>query len=172
MQQYYTGIGSRDTPEAVLTRIKIGAENMAGGGWILRSGGASGADDAFEIGCKNAGGKKEIYLPKHFHNGRAHGGDYYDCTILPNWDEAFKIAKAFHPKWKRLGYYGQCLMGRNSYQVLGMDLNTKSDVVLCWTADGATTSTTWDTGGTGQAIRIANAHGIRVRNLANEGIIG
>lgn len=171
MPRHYAGVGARDTPQDVLARIITGAENMANEGWVLRSGGAIGADDAFETGCKNVGGKKEIYLPKDYHNGRRAGGDYYDCTVLLNWNEAFKIASEFHPNWYGLVYFVKCLMGRNVYQILGQDLETPVELVLCWTPDGATTKTTRATGGTGQAIRIANAHGIRVRNLQKESVI-
>ena len=40
--------------------------------------------------------------------------------------------------------------------------------MLCWTPDGAIAPEhcTRDTGGTGQAIRVAGAHGVRVFNLA------
>lgn len=42
--------------------------------------------------------------------------------------------------------------------------------VLCWTPDGAAEGieTSRATGGTGQAIRLASAHGIPVYNLARE----
>ena len=171
MSKYYAGVGSRDTPSDVLARITIGAENMANGGWILRSGGATGADDAFERGCINAGGQKEIYLPKDYHNGRRAFGDYYDCTAFPNWREAYTLAAEFHPNWHGLGYFTKCLMGRNVYQVLGQDLMTPVELLLCWTPDGATIGPTRATGGTGQAIRIANAHSISVRNLQKETVI-
>jgi hypothetical protein len=38
--------------------------------------------------------------------------------------------------------------------------------VLCWTPDGAIDKTGKKTGGTGQAIRLAVAHGVPVYNLA------
>jgi hypothetical protein len=38
--------------------------------------------------------------------------------------------------------------------------------VLCWTANGSTDGLQRDTGGTGQALRIAAAHGIQIFNLA------
>jgi len=49
---------------------------------------------------------------------------------------------------------------------MGVDLKTPVSFVLCWTPDGAETTTDPDhTGGTGQAIRIANANAIPVFNL-------
>ncbi len=58
-------------------------------------------------------------------------------------------------------------MARNCYQVLGEDLSTPVDFVVCWTPDGAESETSRKTGGTGQAIRIAADLGIRVYNLKN-----
>lgn len=68
---------------------KIG-EILAKKNFILRSGGASGADSAFENGCDIQNGKKEIYLPwKNFNNNSSKL--YYIS------DKAKQIAKEFHP---------------------------------------------------------------------------
>lgn len=59
----YAGVGSRSTPPSILKLMHAFAKLVAGkGDWILRSGGAIGADLAFELGCNEEGGKKEIYL--------------------------------------------------------------------------------------------------------------
>jgi hypothetical protein len=50
-------------------------------------------------------------------------------------------------------------MTRNTYQILGQDCRTKSDFVVCYTADGKAS------GGTGQALRIAIAEKIPIFNL-------
>ena len=51
MTMYYAGIGSRETPKVVCDMMyKIGAAH-ADLGLTLRSGGAIGADIAFERGC-------------------------------------------------------------------------------------------------------------------------
>lgn len=47
------------------------------------------------------------------------------------------------------------------YQVLGYDLKTPSDMVICWTKDGGAS------GGTGQALRIAKDYNIPIYNLYN-----
>lgn len=58
---YYAGIGAREiTPELREEFISIG-QTLAERGLILRSGGAEGADKAFEDGCRIANGKKEIF---------------------------------------------------------------------------------------------------------------
>ncbi|MBU2765847.1 hypothetical protein HAP94_06475 [Acidithiobacillus ferrivorans] len=134
-------------------------------GYTLLSGGAAGADEAFEEGCRQQGcfGKREIYLPwpgfRHL-KGR-------HCVTLPS-AEAFRVAEAVHPAWKRLNDTAQALMARNSHQVLGADLRSPVDFVVCWTPDGCESEATRSrtTGGTGQAIALADRWGIPVVNLA------
>jgi hypothetical protein len=50
-------------------------------------------------------------------------------------------------------------MARNCQQVLGQNLNLPVDFVVCWTKDGG------KTGGTGQALRIADDLNIPIYNL-------
>jgi hypothetical protein len=52
-------------------------------------------------------------------------------------------------------------MTRNMMQVLGKNLDTPVDFVVCWTKNGK------DIGGTGAAIRCAWDHSIPVYNLYN-----
>jgi len=146
---YYTGIGSRETPEEVLSLFTIVGEFLAKKGYILRSGGAKGADKAFEVGCDKAKGKKEIYLPwRKFENSNS--------NLIVKDKRAFDIAKQFHPYWHNLSNGAKKLQARNSHQVLGQDLSTLSKFVICWTQSGS------GRGGTGQAIRIAKYYDIPV----------
>lgn len=151
---YYTGIGSRETPGDVLSVMTDIARKLSRKGYILRSGGAEGADTAFELGAKN--NLMEIYIPWEGFNGRKEDGTSY---IIPPYNDYY-IYK-YHPKSNKLTTTGRMFMSRNTYQVLGMDLNTPSDFVVCWTKDGGFT------GGTGQALRIAQDHGIKIYNLFN-----
>jgi len=152
--KYYTGIGARKTNQKVLNYMQNLAEILAQKDYILRSGGAYGSDTAFEIGCDRVNGKKEIYLPwKEFENNKS---SLYD---LPNKYEASIIAKKHHPSWDILSNAVKSMHTRNTYQVLGQDLNTPSLFVICWT-DG--------TGGTMQALRIAKTLNIPIFNLKLE----
>lgn len=153
----YAGIGSRATPPEVLARIKRIAARLEERGYTLRSGGADGADSAFEAGCA----RKEIFLPWPGFNGRTSSFD------MPS-QAALDIASVLHPTFRRLAEPARKLMGRNSHQVLGMDLRTTADFVIAWTADGAESEQerTPATGGTGQAIALASRWGIPVFNLA------
>lgn len=156
----YAGIGSRETPPDVLDLMRRLAGLLGSLGFTLRTGGADGADTAFEQGA--TGGMTEVFLPWPGFNG------YQPLTMLrrPKAPEAYRIAAAAHPGWHRLGDAAKSLHARNAHQVLGADLKAPAALVLCWTRDGATEKTTSRTGGTGQAIRIAVAHGVPVYNLA------
>ena len=68
------------------------------------------------------------------------------------------MAAKFHPNWNRLSKGAKALHARNCHQVLGSDLSTPSEFIVCWRQN---------TGGTMQAVRIAEHYGIRVYNLAN-----
>lgn len=144
----YTGVGSRKTPAWALELMKKMAAKLSADGWVLRSGGADGADSAFEVG---AGDRKEIYRAHH-------------CT-----PEAMAVAAKFHPAWHRCGAFARKLHGRNSFQVLGRDLNAPSAFLVCWTEDGCCrhADRSIRTGGTGTAISIADAHGVEILNLQN-----
>lgn len=118
-------------------------------GYTLRSGGAAGADTAFFLGAEGVG-SVELWLPWVGYND----GD----GRLPTPD-AFKMARLYHPAWWRCGPGAQKLHARNVHIVLGADLASPVDFVLCWTADGKAT------GGTGEALRIAEHKGIPIFNL-------
>lgn len=155
----YAGIGSRETPPEILRLMSRVAMRLADRGYVLRSGGAAGADAAFEAG---SGFASEIYLPWRGFND--HESPLFEPTA-----DAFKLAANLHPNWSRLDERSRCLMARNGHQVLGLDLRSPVDFVVCWTPDGCETEAQRGhrTGGTGQAIALANRHDIPVFNLAN-----
>lgn len=150
----YTGVGSRETPTEILdffTRISFWLGRQ---GWILRSGGAGGADSAFEQGAIRAEAAKEIYLPWGRFNGNP--SRLFD---LDTGNAAAQIAAGVHPAWGRLTQGAKKLHARNVFQVLGADLMTPSKFLICWTSGGL------DTGGTRTAIVLAKQHGIPVFNF-------
>lgn len=159
----YTGIGSRETPSEIMSLMIEIAHRLAKLEYTLRSGGADGADTAFEKGCDLARGTKEIYLPwKGFNNNQSKLFD-----IPP---KAALIASETHPRWKYLRLPIQKLMARNTLQILGMNVETPTEFVICWTSDGCVNNDqrTKETGGTGQAIALAASLGIPVYNLQRE----
>lgn len=150
----YTGIGARNTPSDVLPRMRSLGRFMATWGHTLRSGGANGADLAFEQGCESQNGKMEIYLP--FPKFNMNPSPLFGST-----KEARMLAKEFHPAWNNLGNLGREFMARICYQVLGKDLKTPTDFLICWTPNGKIT------GGTGQALRMAEHYRIPIINLGS-----
>lgn len=153
----YAGIGSRETPQHVLSMMIDIGRICAEKGDILRSGAAGGADSAFEAGCDQAGGPKQIYIPwDGFANRRTKQDPF---LIVGGTTAAQNIAEQFHPNWAACSRGARALHARNVMQVLGHDLNTPADLIICWTKNGA------GQGGTGQALRIARHYNIKIHDL-------
>ena len=161
----YAGIGSRETPDEVWRWMEQLGYEFAIKGYNLRSGGAPGADTAFEKGCDRGSGEKEIYLP--WKNFNKNPSQLFNVT-----PEAIKLAETFYPNPKvfEVKPYIAKLMGRNCQQVFGENLDSPVDFVVCWTADGCESieDRTKETGGTGQAISIASVYCIPVYNVKND----
>lgn len=149
--KYYAGIGSRSTPPYICLLMKEIAHALEKRGYILRSGGAEGADASFEAGVGSTA--KEIYLPWPGFNGNKSFLNYTS-------KEAMAMAAKYHPAWDQCSQGAKKLHARNCHQILGMDLATPSDFVICWTPGGQLK------GGTAQALRIALDLDIRIYNLA------
>jgi len=155
----YAGIGARKTPEELLPKLTAAAASLAEAGVGLRSGGSWGADQAFYDGWQKVGKDElvEVFVPYSGFRGfvSTHGNRVFG----PPSKEARALAREFHPNWANVGDTGRMYLARNGYQVLGPDLKSPSDFVLCWTPGGE------EIGGTAQAIRVARGHGIPVINL-------
>lgn len=146
----YTGIGSRETPQEILADMTRYARELSSMGYLLRSGGAPGADTAFELGATH----KQIFLPWDGFNGKKK--DDINYFVAPYRDD---FVEKYHPKPSALSQAGRKLMSRNANQVLGYNFKTPTEFILCWTKDGKAS------GGTGFAIRMAMDLGITVYNL-------
>ena len=149
MTRFYAGVGSRQTPPDILSRMKTIAQDLSRKGWVLRSGGAEGADTAFEIG---AGSKKEIFLPWKGFNGNDSG--FHNPTL-----GAYKLAESVIPWWGTMSDGAKKLHARNAHQVFGWTLKEPVEFVLCWTQGGE------PKGGTRTAIVLAHQANIPVINL-------
>ncbi len=146
-KKYYSGVGSRKTPQHVRFRMEEIAKKLEKKSYILRSGGAKGADSAFERGVSNPK-NKEIFRPA-------------DCEP---WclEMVAKYVPSNRPPLERMQPYIQNLLGRNMKQLLGNDGKTPVEFVVCYTEDGK------DSGGTGYAIRAAKDNNIPIYNLFSE----
>lgn len=111
----YAGIGSRKTPPEILKIMRLVGELMAENDWVLRSGAAKGADLAFEEGCDKVKGAKEIFLPWKGYNENKSPLflDGSPCNKVKK--DAFALAEKYR------------------FQVLGIDLATPIQLIVCWT---------------------------------------
>ena len=73
--------------------------------------------------------------------------------------ETERIASEVHPAWNRCNEWARGMHSRNCHQILGYDLQSPVDAVICWTPDGNVV------GGAATAIRIAMKYDIPVFNL-------
>lgn len=136
------GIGSRETPGEVLAVLKFAGAALAAAGHRGTSGGAPGADSAFEEGFRSV--------------NPALLRSYSAADATP---AALDLAARYHPAWGRCSDYAKRLHARNGLIALGDALCQPVDAILCWTPGGRVT------GGTGQALRIAEDWRIPVFNL-------
>ena len=148
MQLYYAGIGARKTPDDICQQVTNLATLLEEAGFILRSGGALGADTAFEDGVKDPH-NAQIFLPWANFNRSA-------SALYPPTHDAYKLAEKYHPAWHRCNDTARAFHARNSHQILGQHLDMPVGMVICWTINGE------GQGGTGQALRIAEDHDIPI----------
>jgi hypothetical protein len=129
----YAGIGSRSAPADVLALMRRIAAALAHRGHVLRTGGAPGADSAFEAGARDARGLLGMYLPWRGFEQRTDRVILHEPTT-----QAYEFAPRFHPAWSGLRRGPRALIARNVHQVLGSTCDRPVRFVLCWTEDGAT----------------------------------
>lgn len=159
---YYAGVGSRETPKEFLYQMELVAKQLCNKGFILRSGGAIGADTAFATG---AGDRAVIYRPSTDKRQNPPKNHKKVNDLLE--EKCRDIVSKTHKKWKKLDEYSQALHARNVCQVIGHDYEKsfadKSLFVLCWTPikDGV------PKGGTATAIKVAEKYCIPVINMYN-----
>lgn len=166
MYKSYAGIGSRKTPAECCAVFAALAGRLGQAGWTLRSGRAVGADSAFECGARAVRGSCEIFLPnKHNYMTMAQIAQEHPEP----WDQTCYIdevtgsvlgckiiARLLHPNGKNLDPYALELHARNTYQIIGQNLNSPVQFVACWTEGGR------GEGGTGQALRLAKMLNIHI----------
>jgi hypothetical protein len=154
----YAGIGSRSTPSHILAIMQEIGRSMARLGWVLRSGNCVGADQTFQRGANQVDPKLvELYLPWRGYEAEhiAVGNGVYTPGSL-----AYRIAAEYHPAWEKCSQGARAMHARNVQIVLGAELDRPVDLVICWTPGGKAV------GGTAMGMRLAQAYGITVYNLA------
>lgn len=163
MNNYYTGIGSRETPKDILELMEKIALKLKEGGLTLRSGGAPGADTYFH---KGASSSADIYLPWNGFNScwENQSTAFKDVSNYTNKEMACEIAGKIHPAWGNCNRVVRKFHTRNVYQILGADLRQPSRFVIYWAPekDGKIS------GGTATAVNLAKKENIQTFNLLFE----
>jgi ribA/ribD-fused uncharacterized protein len=181
----YAGIGSRETPQDVCDDMTAIARVLEARGHTLRSGFAKAADTAFELGTTRDD-LREIFAP-----WKGFGADPNSKYDKDRWEQIYRheritgkpftpakahmltgqierqaaeMASKHHPKWDEMGNGPRMLHTRNMGQVYGPRLDQPARFEMAFTVDGKAS------GGTGQAIRVAESAGIPVLNLHDQRI--
>jgi len=159
---HYAGIGSRETPLGTRNLMTAVAKRLSRLGYTLRSGGADGADSAFQAGADLSW----IFYKDHILRWTPEERIEYNAEDILFMDG---FVTRYHPVPHALKGEVRKLLRRNTLQVMnysrdGFEL-PRVDFVLCWTPDGSLDGASRSDGGTGQALRISRHHGIPVFNL-------
>jgi len=176
------GIGSRSTPLGTLKDIEELTRRISKDPTIIiRTGGATGADQSFMHGAKD--GKLEIYLPWKDYEQDEIAKYIGKAQIMWNpTKEAYALAEKVHPAWRFLKPGAYPLMARNCHIILGNKLGEPVKLVLCFQHNCPTfkedkfrlTDKTLREinqnrirGGTLMGIRLAKKYGIPIINFWN-----
>ena len=103
----------------------------------------------------------EVYVADQ-HNIRRSTLPRKHLAIVRNKDlisETERIASEVHPAWDRCNEWARGMHSRNCHQILGYDLQSPVDAVICWTPDGKIV------GGTATALKLSMKAGIPIFNL-------
>lgn len=148
MSKIYAGIGSRSSPDSIRSNIRDLVYRLNDLKYTLRSGGAPGADSYFEEFARY----KEIYLPWiGFNNSNS---QFTKPTA-----EAMVMASNRIWGFKNKSNGARLLLARNMHQILGSDLKSPVEFVICWTPGGGLV------GGTSHALKLASDNNIPIYNI-------
>ncbi len=172
----YAGIGSRATPRDVLTGMADVAQVLGHAGFALSTGGAHGADRAFEAGALRTDAPVTVHTPWPGYNGYRPGRDpESDIDVVhPSPGDAVRgrsflhLARKHHPAWDRCRRGARALFLRN-VSILAGALDDDGTVlpvraVIAWNPSGRAHGR--EAGGTGHTLRVAAELGIPVVNLS------
>ena len=172
--KYYTGVGSRETPDEELRLMRAAARKLNTEGWTLRSGAAPGADVAFQQGAVDRfleEGFVEtkhppiVYLPWESFESKTQQNlpaQYVDAGRHSLWQKARNIVSDVHPAWDKCSGGAKALHTRNVFQVLGDDLDTPSSFCILWAEPSGESCVK---GGTNTAYQLCLRYNIPVFNL-------
>jgi len=170
----YTAVGSREAPRSILRLMSDLSYQLAKDGWTACGGEAEGSDEAFINGVKRywdeAGYQPhllETYIPREGSRGvySSDGPHVYCFDNLPHQILAERIAEYIHPAWDKCNEWARKLHRRNPYQVLGKDLASPTQALICWAKPDGKGSIR---GGTRTSWELAKANNVPCINLYYE----
>ena len=172
----YAGVGSRATPREVLAGMSDVAQVLGDAGLALSTGGADGADKAFEAGALRTDAPVTVHTPWPGYNGYRPGRDpESDIDVIhPKAGDAVRgmsflhLARKHHPAWDRCRRGARALFLRN-VSILAGALDDDGAVlpvraVIAWNPNGSAHGRA--AGGTGHTLRVAAELNIPVVNLS------
>ena len=172
----YAGVGSRRTPRDVLDAMGDIAQTLGDAGAALSTGGAHGADKAFETGALRTDAPITVHTPWPGYNGYQPGRDpETDIDIVhPKSTQTVAghsyadLAREHHPHWKRCGRGARALFLRN-VSILAGALDDDGGTlpvraVIAYTPNGLPVGR--EAGGTGHTLRTAASLDIPCVNLS------
>lgn len=177
----YAGIGSRETSIDIQKEMYKIAKELESLGYVGQSGGAPGADKAFEGANQpwekedgTIAGTKEFTKSKanvtkwaRYSDGKNTSSKFVVFKASDSNDKVRNIAKEIHPKKQDLSDKdGLDLHARNTFQVFGKNLDTPVDFVLFYAQEQK--DSIRPKGGTGQAVEMARLKGIPTINMADK----
>lgn len=164
-QKYFTLVGSRQTSQDSQIILRELSKQLLKLGYIGRSGAAKGADECLEVASFVTGiPNVEIYLPwGGFQERVADDIHYINAQTLSNYEQARILAAQIHGGFRYCSFGAKSLHTRNVYQVLGRDLSTPSDLVVCCAPPD--TSGKGVIGGTRTAVKLAKNLNIPTLNV-------
>lgn len=155
----YVATGNRNPPEHIVEKMIDIAKDLESHGYILRTGGLDGPDDALFRVIPS----RELYLPWK-------GFSDKDSKLYFNTKETSILASKYHPAFDTLKPAIQAFLGMNTRMVMGKDLRSAAMFALVWSEDGAELDRdrTSKTGNIGHVLAIANARRMPVFNIQRE----
>ena len=176
---FYTTIGSRETPAHIQMQMAYLGYSLSAEGHVIRSGGARGADAAFQLGSMATGlPNREIYLPNATFTMSPNGSkiplDADPTHVVPTETAMISAVELLRDNGIgrsriRPGITAQDLLrrdpvvrlfARNAFQVLGYNLTTPSTELIGYMPLFG------PPGGSKIAFDLAAAYGIPTFNLA------
>lgn len=172
----YAGVGSRRTPPDVLHAMSDIAQTLGDAGTALSTGGADGADKAFETGALRTDAPITVHTPWPGYNGYRPGRDpETDIDVLHpkpastvNGHSYIDLAREHHPYWNRCSRGARALFLRNVSILAGAQGDDRRTLPVCaviaYTPNGLPTGR--EAGGTGHTLRTAAFLDIPCINLS------